>query len=385
MQKFDFFTSSRIIFGRGRIGEAGEAAVKLCSRILIVSGGTSMERSGILTKLEESLKANGLAFRYFKGVVDEPEPDIVEAGTKIARDFGCDGILAVGGGSVIDTGKAISALLTNGGRLVDYLEGVGSGARLVKDPSPFIAIPTTAGTGSEVTKNAVITSRSARFKKSLRHERLIPDIALVDPELTLTLPPAQTAYSGMDAITQLIEAFTTRKSNGMTDALCLYGIKLAGGAMGTAFDNGDNIEAREAMSLASLLSGICLANAGLGAAHGVAAALGCFYGIPHGLACSILLPHVMELNMEAALDKYAMIGRTLTGTRTEDAREAAQAGIGFIRSLNKHMGIPRDLKQYKIASADLPDLVKASKGNSMNGNPLILSDSQILDFIAGII
>jgi alcohol dehydrogenase class IV len=385
VQKFDFITSGRIVFGRGRISEAGEAAAKLCSRILVVCGGTSMERAGVLIRLEDSLRANGLAYTYYKGVTDEPEPDIVEEGTDIARDFGCDGVLAVGGGSVIDTGKAISALLTNGGRLVDYLEGVGKGARLVRDPAPFIAIPTTAGTGSEVTKNAVITSRTARFKKSLRHEKLIPDIALVDPELTLTLPPTQTAYSGMDAITQLIEAYTTRKSNGMTDALCLYGIELAGKAMRAAFDDGDNIEAREAMSLASLLSGICLANAGLGAAHGVAAALGCFYGIPHGLACSILLPHVMELNLDVALEKYAMVGRALTGNTAKDPWEAAQSGIDYIRGLNRHMGIPKDLKPYGINIADLPDLVKASRGNSMSGNPLVLTDSQIHGFISGII
>ncbi len=378
---FDFYTAGRIQFGSGSLNRAGTAAGGLGKRFLIVCGGASIERSGALNRLKEQLTSCGLQFVCFQGVSGEPEPDMVEKAVELALSFGCDAVIAIGGGSVIDTGKAAAALMTNGGALVDYLEGVGKGEILTKNPVPSMAIPTTSGTGSEVTKNAVISSKAQKFKKSIRHEKMIPAVALIDPELTLSLPPSQTAHSGMDAMTQLIEAYVTQKANPMTDALSLYGIRLAAKSMKRAFDNGQDLSAREGMSLAALLSGICLANAGLGAAHGMAAALGCYYGIPHGLACSILLPDTMEMNVPAAVERFAHIGGALTGKVSGDDLEDSQAGIAFIRELNTHMGIPANLKAYSISSLDIPGLVQASKGNSMKGNPLPLTDDHITKFL----
>jgi len=382
---FEFYTASRIVFGNNRFYDIKNIAPQYADNYLIVSGGGSIHRSGKMKELEDQLAQAGLSFHHYDGIVNEPTPEDVDKGVAIAKSNSCNGVIAIGGGSVIDTGKAISGLMTNQGYIKDYLEGVGKGKKLVKDPAPFIAIPTTAGTGSEVTKNAVITSTVEKYKKSFRDDRLIPDVALVDPVLTLSLPPFNTATSGMDALTQLIESYVSSKAQPISEALAVYGIKLAGRSLITAYYDGQDLAARQDMALASLLSGICLANSGLGAAHGIAAALGCHYGISHGLACAILLPHVMEYNMEAELKKYAEIGRILTDRSIDDDRQAALEGIEYVREISRKMNIPSDLKEFSIDEQDLPLLAQSSKGNSMSGNPVEMSDQDIINLLKKLI
>jgi alcohol dehydrogenase class IV len=377
---FEFCTSGRILFGCGVFHKTGAAAAALGREYLVVAGGASVRASGALDRLLAQLKAEGLGAAVFQGVTGEPAPEMVEAAVCAAPQH-CDGVIALGGGSVIDTAKAAAALLTNGGALVDYLEGVGTGKKLTADPLPVIAIPTTAGTGSEATKNAVISSEVQRFKKSIRHEKMIPAAAIVDPELTLTLPPDQTAYSGMDALTQLIEAYVTKKANPMTDALCLKGIRMAAASLKRAYDDGQDLQAREGMALAALFSGICLANAGLGAAHGIAAALGCFYGVPHGKACAVLLPHVMAENQSAALGRFSDIGCALTGRDWGDEGLNGRAAIDGVRALNANLGIPETLKDVPFHFADLPALAEASQGNSLRGNPKVFSQDELIRLI----
>lgn len=382
---FEFYTASKIIFGRDRFYDIKTIAPIYGGNYLIVSGGGSVHRSGIMEKLENQLHQAGIFFHHYTGIVVEPGPDTVDKGVEIAKSNDCDGVIAIGGGSVIDTGKAIAGLMTNEGCIKDYLEGVGTGKRMIHDPAPFIAIPTTAGTGSEVTKNAVITCPMEKYKKSFRDDRLIPDVALVDPMLTLSLPSFNTATSGMDALTQLIESYVSKKAQPIPEALAIYGIRLAGKYLPTAYLNGHDLEAREAMAMASLLSGICLANSGLGAVHGIAAALGCHYGIPHGLACAILLPYIMELNMESQLNKFAEIGRILVDRQIEDHRQAAQAGIDYVKEISQIMGIPSDLKQFSIDPQDLPVLANSSRGSSMSGNPVHMTDEDIVNLLNALI
>lgn len=380
---FQFFAPGRIHFGAGRIGEIGTLARGLGSRFLLVSSH-SLVCAGTAQRVIASLEEQDLIAILYDGVTGEPSPHTVDDATRIARMAGCDGVIALGGGSVIDTGKAVSGMASNEGEITEYLEGVGAGRTMVRDPLPMIAVPTTAGTGSEMTKNAVITSTEKGFKRSFRDERLYPTIAIVDPALAVSLPPAQTAASGMDALTQLIESYVSRKSTPMTDALALYGMPLAARALPRAYADGTDIAAREEMALASLLSGVCLANAGLGAAHGIAAALGCLYGIPHGIACAILIPHVMRLNCEVVPGRFAAVGRGLTGREGSDG-EMADAAVTFVTRLAEGIGIPMDLKQYGIPAADAGRIAEAVSTSSMSGNPLPMDTIATAAFVASLL
>jgi alcohol dehydrogenase class IV len=382
---FEFFTVPKIIFGSERFYEIKTIERQYASNYLIVSGGSSLHKAGKIKELETQLRQVGLSFQHYTGIVNEPGPDTVDKGVELAKDKNCDGVIAIGGGSVIDTGKAIAGLMTNEGSIKDYLEGVGIGRKMVQDPAPLIAIPTTAGTGSEVTKNAVITCPIEKYKKSFRDHRLLPKVALLDPSLTLSLPPYNTATSGMDALTQLIESYVSKKSQPIPEALAIYGIGLVSKSLIKAYSNGQDLKARESMAMASLLSGICLANSGLGAAHGIAAALGCHYGIPHGLACAILLPYVMEYNMEAQLEKFAEIGRILVDKDIDDPRQAAERGIEYIKSISCKMNIPSDLKGFSISPQDLPMLAESSRGSSMSGNPVDMTDEDSINLLEKLI
>ena len=381
--RFDFLTPGRIVFGSGRLSEIGELSQGMGRRFLLVSA-RSMVRNGAAERVAVLLKEKGIESVLYDRVDEEPSPRIVNEATGIARNDECDAVIALGGGSVIDTGKAVSGMAPNSGDIVEYLEGVGTGRVMEHDPLPMIAIPTTSGTGSERTKNAVITSREEGFKRSFRDERLYPDIALIDPSLTVSLPPAQTAASGMDALTQLIESYVSRKSTPITDALALYGMNLAGKCLKRAYDDGGDLSAREDMSLASTLSGICLANAGLGAAHGVAAALGCLYGIPHGIACAILIPHVMRMNARSFPGRFADVGRALTGRDGSEA-EMADSAVVFVETLARGLGIPTDLARYDIPKTDAERIAGAVSGSSMSGNPLPMDAAATAAFAASLL
>jgi alcohol dehydrogenase class IV len=296
-------------------------------------------------------------------------------------------IVSLGGGSALDTGKAIAALLTNPGGALDYLEVIGRGRALENDPAPFVALPTTAGTGSEVTRNAVLASPEQRVKVSLRSPRMLARLALVDPELTHSLPPAVTASSGLDALTQLIEPFVTPAANPLTDAICREGIPRAARALPRAYADGGDAEARADMALASLLGGLALANAKLGAVHGLAGPLGGWLpGAPHGALCACLLPIVTEANVRAleareprspALAHYAEVAAMLTGQPEAGAGEAAP----WLAKLVADLAVP-PLREYGLTSADIGELVpQAQKANSMRGNPITLTDAEVAEIL----
>ncbi|MDI6784918.1 MAG: iron-containing alcohol dehydrogenase [bacterium] len=378
---FEFYSAGRLIFGSGTFSQIGTIAKDQGKNALIVLGGNSLRQIGVVDRLTKSLDQNFLHYTFYEGLTFEPTVATIDTGVKVAIENGCEIVIAIGGGSVLDTGKAIVGIVTNGGSVFDYLEGVGNGKEFTKPALPCIAIPTTAGTGSEVTKNSVISSagQADKFKVSIRSPLLIPKVALVDPELTLSLPPEPTAYSGLDALTQLIEPYVSQKSNPITDALAIYGIKLIGESLSEVYHNGANLVAREKMALAALFSGFALANAGLGAVHALARPLGAYYGIPHGLTCAILLPYIMERNLEDNLEKYAEIGRALTRKRHYyKADVAAFHGLMFVSKLCDELNIPKNFKQFNINPTNIPLIIQGAQGASLRDNPRGFSDAELV-------
>jgi alcohol dehydrogenase class IV len=319
------------------------------------------------------------------------EPDVadVEGGLEQARRDGCDMVVGIGGGSAIDAAKAVAGVLSNGGTVMDYLEIVGKGRKLAKPAAPWMAIPATAGTGAEVTRNAVIACREKRFKASLRGEHLQARVALVDAELGVTVAPDVTARCGMDALCQLIESYTSDAAGPMTDALALEGIARVGRSLRRACSRGEDLDAREDLALAAMFSGIALANAGLGAVHGFAAPLGANFPVPHGVACAALLAGVMKANVLALrrespshpwLRRYARIGRALTWRQSGDP-VAVEEGICFVEELVGALGIP-PLRRFGLTEQCIPDMVALAKQtSSMKHNPVSLDD----DALAGIL
>ena len=296
-----------------------------------------------------------------------------------ARDARCDLVIGFGGGSVIDLAKAAAALMTNPGDPLDYLEVIGKGMPLIERPAPCIAIPTTAGTGAEVTKNAVLASPEHRVKVSMRHPLMIPDLAVVDPECTLSMPPAITASTGLDALTQLLEAFVSCKATPVTDGFCREGLPRAVRSLRRAFEHGSDLEAREDMALASLFGGLALANAGLGAVHGFAGPLGGRFNAPHGIVCAALLPHVMKTNLKAlrqrapdspGLARLQEFARLTGGTTAEE-------GIEWLATLCRDLQVP-SLSSLGVSEEDFPVLVEnGQQASSMKGNPLALTTAEL--------
>ena len=385
--KYDLLMPRHVVFGWGRRTEVGQRAITLGSRVFVVCGSRSLRSAGLLDAIETSLRAAGLAVFDLGTITREPEVEDVDAMVRRLRDIGGgvpgDLVLAIGGGAALDLGKAVSALATNSqsDTVRDYLEGVGKGLQITERPLPLIAMPTTSGTGSEATKNAVISSQAGQFKKSLRSDGMIPTFALIDPELTVSCPRHITAWSGMDAISQLIESLITPKSTAITRALCGEGLRSAIPWLRRACDEPDCRPAREAMSHAAFLSGVTLANAGLGMAHGVAAALGVHCQVPHGLACATLLPTALRVNRsycEAALAELAPLFEARTWA-TPTA--AAEFTIEAITQLGRDLGVPERLRDLGVRREQLAELVPASRGNSMNGNPRPLSDPELRDIL----
>ena len=361
---FEFATATRIIFGEGSIAEAPPAIEPFGRRVFIVTGRTPARAEPLLALL----KKFDCTTHCIPG---EPTLDDIAAGVRAADS--CDAVVAIGGGSAIDAGKAIAALATNPGETLDYLEVIGRGQPLTEAPLPFIAIPTTAGTGAEVTRNAVITCPVNRVKVSLRHPRMLPTVAIVDPELTYDLPPAVTAATGMDALTQLIEPFTCRQANPLTDALCREAIPRAAAALPRAYA-GDR-SARAEMAFASLSSGLALANAGLGAVHGLAAPLGGMFPAPHGAVCAALLPQVFAANAKHTPDRFAEVSKMLGAGTT------GESGAIWLGNLRRDLNIP-SITTYGITEDDFPELIfKAIKASSMKANPVELSDSELVEIL----
>jgi len=380
--RFEFMTSGRIIFGKGVLQEVGALAHAMGRRPLIVTG-RDPSRSAMLDGL---LDAQGIQAERFS-LPGEPTISDIRSGVSRARSMHADSIIAFGGGSALDGGKAIAALATNPGDPLEYLEVIGQGRILDHRPMPCLAIPTTAGTGSEVTRNAVLLSPEDGLKVSLRHAWMLPEVALVDPELTIGLPPSLTASTGLDALTQLIEPFLSVRANPMTDAFCLEGLRRAAGSLSRAWTAGHDLQAREDMALASLFGGLALANAGLGAVHGLAAPLGGIRPVAHGVACAALLPHVLAANLRAlrsrdphgpAVARFTELARVLTGEHEAQAEE----GVRWVQALTKSLEVP-GLATYGLSSSDLNVIAgRALKASSMQANPVKLGQGELVDILA---
>jgi len=374
--RFEFATASRIVFGPGTVQEVPASAREMGNRAMLVTGKSEQRPAPLL----EALKEVGLETSVFQ-VPCEPTVSLVCQGAERARQDGCDLVVGMGGGSVIDGAKAMAALVTNEGDIFDYLEVIGRGRPLDRDPIPCIAIPTTAGTGAEVTKNAVLASPEHGVKVSLRHPRMLPDLAVVDPDLTHTMPPALTASSGLDALTQVLESFVSVKSNPLTDSLCREGLKRAFRSLRRAYRHGEDRTAREDMAMVSLLSGLALANAKLGAVHGFAGPMGGMFLAPHGVLCARLLPFVMEANVRALeargsadlLMRYDEIARILT----EKPEAKAEDGIAWVHALCSEFHIPA-LSDLGVSEDRFAEIIsRAKKASSMKGNPVELTDEEM--------
>ncbi|MHC4299672.1 MAG: iron-containing alcohol dehydrogenase, partial [Planctomycetota bacterium] len=315
-----------------------------------------------------------------------PTTTLAKAAAETARQADCDLVLSIGGGSVLDTGKVVAAMLTNTGELKDYLEVVGAGKPLARESVPHIAIPTTAGTGAEVTRNAVLTVPEHKVKVSMRSGLMLPRLAVVDPELTYLMPPSVTASTGLDALTQLIEVYVSNQANPLTDGICREGVIRAGRSLRRAYQDGSDHDAREDMATASLFGGLGLANAKLGAVHGFAGPLGGMFSAPHGVICARILPFVMEINVRAllgrepdspALVRYDEVGRLLTGRATAKASDA----VKWIQELCAALKVPA-LCEFGLTRQDFSKVAaKARKASSMKGNPIELTEEELLEIL----
>ena len=379
---FEFATATRIIFGPGKIREVGAIAKDFGKRFLIISGRDTKRASPLLHLLkEQDIKTVLFLCR------GEPETAAVQEGVGLAKQEECEGVISFGGGSALDLGKAIAAMLTNEGELLDYLEVIGQGKALRNQSAPFIAIPTTAGTGAEVTRNAVLGSAKHRVKVSLRSPYMLAKVAIIDPELTYDLPPVVTATTGLDAITQLIEPYVSSRANPFTDSLCVEGLPRAARSIRRAFHDGHDANARSNMCIASLFGGLALANAGLGAVHGFAGPLGGMFPAPHGAVCAALLPHVMEANINAlrertpesfVIRRFDEVARIVTGSSVATARD----GVVWARDLVAELKIS-SLGAYGITKNDSAAVVaKATQASSMKANPIELTHDELSNIFA---
>jgi alcohol dehydrogenase class IV len=379
--RFQFSTANQIFFGSGTVNRVAPLAAERGSRPLVLTGGSPERASALM----DALTTAGMNITGYP-VTTEPTVDTALEAVRCARRAKCDLVIGIGGGSVIDTGKVVAALITNSGRLADYMEVIGKAQPLVHPSAPYIAIPTTAGTGSEVTRNAVLGSPQHRVKVSMRSPFMLPDLAVIDPDLTLSLPPAITAVTGLDAFTQLMEAFVSNQSNALTDGICREGLQRVARSLQRAYADGSNRGARENMCLASLFSGMALANAKLGAVHGIAGPLGGMISGAHGAICAALLPDVMDTNIQALrkraadsplLTRYNELARILT--RRTKAR--AEDGILWVRNLCQTLQV-ESLAQLGLSSADFPAVVaKSQKASSMQGNPIRLTEEELLEIL----
>lgn len=380
---FEFATAARIIFGDNCSAPLPQLVRGLGRHALLFTDSFQPES---VSALIAALHNDDLAFTHFP-VSGEPSVEVIDAAKAVALSAGCDMVISIGGGSVIDSGKASAALIPNDGAVIDYLEVIGAGHKLDAAPLPFIALPTTAGTGAEVTKNAVLGSKQHRVKVSLRDSRMLADIALVDPRLTHSMPPAVTASTGMDALTQVLEPYVSRLATPLTDGFCREGLRRAGQSLRRVYEAPTDADARRDMALTSLLGGLALANAKLGAVHGFAGVLGGMYGAPHGAICAALLPPVIDANIKAltqrgadspALSRYDQAAQLLLDTPSAKAQDA----IDWIGETSRLLGIP-GLASCGVQAADFAEIVaKSSVSSSMKGNPLPLTDAELTDILA---
>lgn len=373
---FNLQAPAQVIYGRGALIQAGPLAAELGQRALIV-GGSSRERAEPLFSL---LSQHGVEAAWFS-VPGEPSLETARSGVQAAQAAACDLVIGFGGGSALDAGKAIAVLMTNPGDPLDYIEVFGAGKPFSRPGAPFIAIPTTAGTGSEVTRNAVLSSPEHQAKASLRSALMLPRAAIIDPALSDSLPPHVTAMTGLDALTQVIEPYLCSRANPLTDALCAQAIPAAAEALPHAYRSGTDQHARDVMAYVSLCGGLALSNAGLGAVHGFAGPFGGMFDAPHGAVCGALLPHVFAVNAQAlaarspdhpALPRFTEVARWLTG----DDAASIEEGAAWLQDLVAALQVPR-LATYGLDHSSLPELIdKAGRSSSMKANPIPLTDAE---------
>ncbi|UCG00994.1 MAG: iron-containing alcohol dehydrogenase [Candidatus Heimdallarchaeota archaeon] len=389
--EFEFLPTPCIFFGPKQFHKIGTLVKELGSRLLIVASGSALNSPE--TRETVSTLKQEIEFDTFL-VTGEPTIETIDSGVQKAHDFKADVIMGLGGGSAIDGSKAIAGLITNpGGSARDYMEVIGRGSVITQPSLPIVAVPTTAGTGSEVTKNAVILAEKEKFKASIRSPLLIPKIAIIDPRLMQAVPPSVTATCGMDALTQLIEAYTSNKAQPLTETLALLGVKKATKSLLICYKKGESLEAREDMALASLLSGICLANSGLGAVHGFASPMGGLK-IPHGVICAALLAPTIEANIKqltmkdpknTALKKYAKLGEIVSGKTIPSINDAHIALINYLKTLTKQLNIPT-LSKFALSDSDVQTIVdNAIKSSSMKYNPIKLKKEVLKEILHQII
>jgi alcohol dehydrogenase len=373
----------RIVFGDGVLDTLPDEVAAFGRKVLIVTGARSFHASPHWQRLTGGLEDKGIAWEHF-AVTGEPSPDMVDEAAARFRRTGIEAALGIGGGSALDTAKALAGLIPIESSVMDFLEGVGPELPYRGPALPFIAAPTTAGTGSEATKNAVLgRSGPDGFKKSFRHEMLVARVAVVDPTLLATCPKAVMAADGLDAFTQLLEAYVSLKANPMTDALAWSGLEAFAEGFFAAYEGEGEIaeRGRRRLAYASLVSGICLAQTGLGSVHGMAPPLGAMFGIPHGLACGTLVAEATDVNLKAlkarkpdspALAKYAAVGRLLAG------REGGL--VELLRDWTEKLRLQR-LSDFGVTEADFPRIAAGSRGSSMKTNPLVLEDAEIVEVL----
>ncbi len=376
-ESFEFATAGRILFGAGRLDEVGPLVAGFGTRVLVFTGSETRRAAALIDRLEEVE-----IYHQVFPVPGEPTTETIQQGVVAARSFNAETIVAIGGGSAIDAGKAIAALAKNPGDLFDHLEVIGKARPLVNPPLPFVAIPTTAGTGAEVTRNAVIASPEHQVKVSLRSPLMLPRLAIIDPLLTCDLPAAVTAATGMDALTQLIEPYVSIKANPLTDGFCREGLVRAGRSLRKAYLDGSDKEARSDMALASLLGGLALANSGLGVVHGFAGPIGGRFTAPHGVVCATLLAESVKTNVAAlkirapnspALDRYQESARLILGKK----RATVMDLIPWLEELTRDLQIP-GLRAFGIQTDHIDEVVRQSRqASSMKGNPIVLDDDEL--------
>ncbi|MBI5133026.1 MAG: iron-containing alcohol dehydrogenase [Rhodopseudomonas palustris] len=381
----------RIEFGEGAVSKLPDLAARYGLRVLLVTGARSFEQSAYAPPLLASLRDRGFSVERVT-ISGEPSPEMVDAAVRDWRGAGIDVVIGIGGGSALDAAKAIAGLLKPGNSVMDHLEGVGPELPYKGPATPFIAVPTTAGTGSEATKNAVLSRHGPDgFKKSFRDDALVAEIALVDPDLLAGCTPALIAANGMDALTQLLESYVSTRANPFTDALALSGLHAVRDGLLTWHEAGGPArEAQSRMAYASLLSGICLAQTGLGSVHGLASPLGAFFPIGHGVVCGTLVAEATQVNVAAlesrvpqhsALKKYAEVGRLLSGRVGASAAEDRDQLVCTLRDWTVRLSLP-GLSSFGVAVDDFDRIVAASRGSSMKSNPIVLTDDEVRSVVA---
>lgn len=380
----------RVEFGEKSFERVPPLVARLGRRALLVTGARSFEASPYWRKLEEALQASGVTWKQVR-VSGEPSPEMVDGAVGEHREAGIEVVVGIGGGSVLDASKAIAALLPHPRSVMDHLEGVGRQIPYRGPALPLIVVPTTGGTGSEATRNAVLSTRGREgFKKSFRHECLVPRHAIVDPDLLATCPPPWIAANGMDALTQLIESHVSHRSGPLTDAITLDGLRAARESLLPWYEGGDGaVQGRAGMAYAALTSGIALSQTGLGAVHGLASSLGAHFPIPHGAVCGMLLAITTQANLRAmkarepenpALGKYARLGSLLGGEEHPFREERWEALVGTLRDWTETLALPR-LRPYGVEEADLDRVVLGSRGGSMETNPIVLTDAELREIL----